>query len=340
MQKIQFIIAILMVVVLTGCGTSINLTKYSPSTLDKTKYMPSKKQIMSDSLPKVIVMNLDNNDMKTATQANLGGSMATKINSLLTKGKSVRILKRIQKVSYDKMISREIKAAQLSKELGTDVGGADYIITGQIGNSTYDHSFREGYYYYVKTKKGKVKRYASPTMSYTACATGNIKIFTLPTLLEADSFEFDECVKKSTVVRSSRDIVRRNDGLIRRAGDEGADTISYALKNFFSKKAYIYEMKKESSNRIVKVTLGLNHGAKEGEEVNFYKVEDSFNVLTEQSKQEEIIIGTGTISDQITETSSWVIVDELNLGKTIQAGDFIKINYEEGFFSKTGKYFK
>ena len=333
----QYSLLILGVVLLTGCGTSLNLAKYSPATLEKAKHMPSKEKMISNEFYKVIVMDIDNADITIAKQARLGSSMATKINSLLAKGKSVKLVKRINKSNYSKMIASEIKASELSKELDTDVGQADYIITGQLSNSTFDHFFREGYYYKVKTKKGTIRRYAPPSMTYESCAAGNIKIFELPSLNEADSFEFNECARKSTDVRSSRDYNRRNDGLVRDAGDESADTVSYKLKNFFSKKGYIYEMKKDGSDTIVKVTLGSENGAKEGEEVNIYAIEDNYNPLTDVTKQETIKIGIGKISNQLTPSSAWIIVDELNEGKNIHAGDFVKIEYTEGFFSKAGK---
>jgi len=328
------------IALLSGCGTAINLTKYSPTTMEKAPNMPSTKKMMSDELPKVIIMDIDNNGINVAKQAKIGSAIASKINTLLAESKGAKVVKRVTKTSYNKMLSKEVAAAQLSKELGTDVGQADNIITGQLSTASYDHSFREGYYYTIKTKRGNVKKYQPPMMSYKSCVVGNLKIFTLPSLDEAASFEYDECSRKSTEVRSSTDVVKRNDGLVRSAALEGADTVSYALKNFFSKKGYIYEAKLKGDDKIIKTTLGAKHGAKDGKNVEIYAVEDTTNTLTGVTSKETTLIGTGTISNQVTPGSSWIIVDEVQAGKKINAGDFIKIKYEEGFFSKAGKWLK
>ena len=323
---------------LTGCGTEINLAKYKPTTMQKTKYMPSKKEMTNNELPKVIIMDIDNNNIKVAKQAALGKSIATNINTNLSAAKTVKLIKRVENISYDKMLKNEVKAAELAKEMGTDVGQADYILTGQLSNASYDHTFNEGHYYYVKTKHGTERRYQPPFISYKACAVGNIKIFTLPNLEEADSFEFNECSSSSENARSASDAKLRNDGLVREAGAEAADTVKYPLKNFFAKKGYIYEMKKDGDDIIVKTTLGTRFGAKEGDKVEIYTVEDFTNSLTNETKKTTVKIGTGTISNQLNKDFSWVIVNDVKEGKKIEAGDFIKIKYKEGMFSKFKKF--
>jgi hypothetical protein len=302
--------------------------------------MPSKEVMMSNELPKVIIMDIDDNGMKIAKQAKLGRSIATDINTNLAQAKSVKIVKRVNKVSYEKMLSKEVKAAELSKELGTDVGQADYILTGQLSNASYDHTFRAAYTSYVKTKHGTRAIHHPPSISYKACAVGNIKIFALPNLDEAKSIDFDECSHSSEEARSPSDAKLRNDGLVREAGNEAADTAKYPLKNFFAKKGYIYEMRKDGDDLIIKTTLGTKFGAKEGEDVEIYAVETLTNSLTGVSKDTVVKIANGKISNQLNSDFSWIIVDDLDEGKNIEAGDFIKIKYEEGFFSKTIKFLK
>jgi len=284
----RIMLSVSAIAVLSGCGTSINLTKYKPTTLDKSKNMPSTEKMMSDKLPKVIIMDIDNNGIKVASQAKVGSAIATKVNSLLAKGKSVKIAKRVTKSSYEKILSKEVEAAQLSKELGTDVGQVDDIITGQLSTASYEHEFKEGYYYKVKTKNGTERRYQPPMMNYKSCVVGNLKIFALPSLNEEASYEYDECSSSSTEVRSANDVVQRNDGLVRKAALEGADTVSYSLKNFFSKKGYIYESRLKDEDQIIKTTLGSKYGAKKGEDVVIYAIEDNTNSLTGVTSKENI----------------------------------------------------
>jgi TolB-like protein len=322
---------------LSGCGTAIKLSNYQPQNLKKADNIPSKERLMSNDLPKVIVMDINDNGIEIARQSKLGKSIATNINTNLAKAKSVKLIKRVENISYEKMISNEIKAAELSKEIGADVGQADYILTGQISNATYDHTFREGYYYNVTTKEGKELRYQPPAITYKACSMGNIKIFMLPTLEEAETFEFNECSSTSEEARSAYQAKKRNDGLVRKSASEAADTIKYPLKNFFAKKGYIFEMMKDDDNIIVKTTLGKQFGAIEGEEVDIYSIETFENSLTGESKKTEVKIATGTISNQLNKDFSWIIINNVMENKEIKAGDYIKIKYEEGMWSKLGK---
>lgn len=325
--------------VLTGCGTSVNLAKYKPATLDKSPNMPSKEVMISTELPKVIIMNVDESNIEIAKKAQVGETIAVKVNSLLAEGKSVKILQRIDNKGIN-LLSKEVAAAQLAKEVGSDVGQADNLITGKLSRASYDHQFQEAYSYQVKTKEGTKTVHVPPSMVYKSCVNGNLKIYTLPNLDEVDSFEYDECANHSTEVRSSSEVVERNDGLVQSAANQGADTVSYSLKNFFAKKGYIADKKVDGSDVIVQAYLGSKNGAKEGEDVEIYSLEDVTNNLTGETKKENVKIGTGKISNQITDSYSWVIVKEIDEGKKVQAGDFIKIKYEEGFFSKAGKFLK
>jgi TolB-like protein len=325
---------------LTGCGTSINLSKYKQQPLQKAKNMPSKKEMTSTELPKVIIMDLSNNKIKLASQASLGKSIATNINTNLANAKSVKLVKRVDDTSYNKILAREIKMAELGKEIDADVGQADYILTGQLSNASYDYTFQEAYTTYVKTKHGVRSIYHPPSINYKACVEGNAKIFKLPSLEEATSIPFQECSNSSEEARSALSARKRNDGLLREAGAQAADTMSYPLKNFFAKKGYIYELRKDGDDIIVKTTLGTKFGAKEGDEINIYAIEDLTNPLTNETKKTEVKIAQGTISNQLNSDYSWIIIDKIEDGKAIKAGNYVKIEYKEGLLSKTLKFIK
>ena len=344
MRKLHWLgtLSILTVGILSfsGCGAELNIPEYSKAPLAKTSHMPSKSE-MQGIKAKVIMMPIDNNEIDVAQRAKLGNSMISKINSELAEGHSVQIVKRVKKSSYSQLLAKEVAASELSKELGTDVGQADFIITGQISNATYEHSFTEGYNYECKDSDGNKRTcYAPPRMSYESCVEGNIKVFKLPSLSEAFSKAFDECARTSTEVRSSRDVVRENNSLVREAGLEAADTATYPLKNFFAAKGYIYELRRKGDDIILKTTLGATRGAKKGKSVKIYSMMKNTNSLTGTTTTEAIKIGEGTISNQITANSSWIIVDEMFNNYTPKAGDYIKIISEESVWSKGLKFIR
>jgi len=261
--------------------------------------------------------------------------MIAQVNTELAEGKSVKIVKRVKKSNYSQLLSKEVAASELSKELGTDVGQADFIVTGQISNATYEHTFTEGYNYECKDSNGNVRNcYMPPHMSYKSCVEGNLKVFKLPTLSEAFSKSFDECSNTGTEVRSAGDVIRENNGLVRKAGLEAADSVTYPLKNFFALKGYIYEKRIKDSDEILKTTLGSKAGAVKGVAVYIYSVIDDSNSLTGTTTKETVKIGEGTISNQITSNSSWIIVDEMFNNYTPKAGDYVKIIQKESIWSK------
>ena len=128
---------------------------------------------------------------------------------------------------------------------------------------------------------------------------GNIKIFRLPHLNELDSFEFGACSSNSHEARTPRDAKKRDDGLVRESGTKAINNIISSLKNFFAKKGYIYEMKNNGDKFIIKTTLGTNFGAKEGEDVRIYTIEEFQNSLTGKITTTEVEIGKGKISNQL-----------------------------------------
>lgn len=321
---------------LSSCSTSIKLSEYGVHTLAKSPNMPSTNEL-ENKTTKVLILTISNNKIDIASQANLGKSLASKINTNLAQAKSVSIVKRLSNDSYNKIISNEIKASELAKEVGSDVGQVDYIITGTISNATYDYQFKEGYFYKVKTKKGTKRLYQPPVIYYQACVAGYIKIFALPRLNEMKSISLDECSSTSHEARYPSDARKRNDSLVREAGEETISKASYPLKNFFAKKGYIYASKKRGGDMIVRTTLGSSSGAKQDEEVDIWSIEKYTNPLTKQTKMIEVQVAKGTISNQITSEYSWVIIDDILDDKSIHLGDYIKIKYEEGFFSAFGR---
>ncbi|MCV6608225.1 MAG: hypothetical protein OIF32_08440 [Campylobacterales bacterium] len=318
--------------ILSGCGTAIkNVNAYKKDILKPTKFMPSKDILSGKSLPKVIIMDLDDSSSKTARQASLGKSMAGDIDSQLTKGKSADILKRVKKTN----ITEELKLAELSDAMGGDeLNSANYIIGGKINSSSFKHEFvaKKGYY----SKNGYVSVPAK--FFYTAEVKGQVKIYQLPSLKVVGSFDFDDNKQRTEQAPTSffgfgktdtSHKVTRDDGMIRGAGSDAVNSLRLPLKNFFARKGYIFEKRSKDDDVIVKVSLGSKNGAKEGEKVFFYTQEESGNPLTGETYLETIKIAEGVISDQVRPETSWIIIKEVYSGKELRAGDYMKIEYEK-----------
>ena len=307
----------------TGClgGNAIKLGDYKKITLQKAEFSPSSEKMKTANKAKVIIQDIDNNGIPTAEKAKLGKSMASNINKELSENKNVRILKRVSSATD---IKEEIKAAEIGKGVGGDVGQADYLLTGKISNSTYTNKFEEATKY--TDDKGKT-HYTPPKINYKACVQGTLKVFALPSLKEVESGSFDECSSSSEEARSPSDAKPSNGTLEREAGTEAMDSVAYKLKSFFTPKAYITVMKKNGDDMIVQVSVGKKQGAKEGDEVEIFKMTNDGPVQ----------IGTGEVSNRITNNKAWVTVNDIEDGEKIKEGNYVKIIYKEGILDKTWK---
>ncbi len=315
-----------------GCGTSINLSEYNPHILHKAPYMPSKQEVLNAKGAKIIVTDVDVSKLQLAQKANLASTMSAMIKQVFAKDKTAIVLERVEKLSYKQRVKEEIKLAELGAQSEDDVGQADYILRGKLSKATLSSNYYPGYYYYVYVDKKKVKRYAPPRRTYTACVGGFIKIFSLPQLEVKKSVGFDKCSIKTESGAGVYYAKSSDNGLMSNAAQRAIKQASYDLKNFFSKKGYIYQAKIKDEDIIVKVSLGKPFGAKEGEDVDIYSTTTETNPLTKQTHKIDVKIGEGRISNQLNDEYSWVIVDEIKEGKNLHLGDYVKIKYKAGFF--------
>jgi len=316
-------LVLLSVVLFTGCGSSIKLAEFKKVSMPKSKFMPSQAE-MQHKKSGVIVVKFDENEIALAKQAKLGNTLATQVDTELSKTKMVNIIKRVKNTS----LTDEIKASEIASKLGVDVGSAQYLITGKISNASYTHSFTEASSY--QDKKGRIHRIPA-SHKYKGCSVGNIKIYGLPTLNMVQSIPFNNCRTKSEDARSSTTFTKRDDALVRKSAVAAINSSSKGFKNFFAAKGYIFEKRtNKDEDSIVKVTIGSKTGAKKGEDINFYTKRASYNELTGKTTIEIAKVGTGVITNEVYKNECWIKIKEINEGEKLKLGDFTKIKYATG----------
>ena len=324
MRKKLLLSSISSLIILTGCGSSINLNKYSPTNAPKAQAMPSKAQLAGKKA-NVIVMDAGNNNIAIAKKAEAGNTIGTKINGALAASNEVNIIQRLKSTNLED----EVKRAELAKTLGTK--GVNYIIGGKIANATYNWTFHEESRW--TDKKGRV-HITPPSISYESCISGNIKVLSLPNLNIVKTIPIDACVHDSEDARSPSQARRYDASLVRRAAMEAADDATYPLKNFFAPKGYIEEIRRNGDDLIAEVTIGTKNGLKTGQDVVFYTLKTITNKLSGKSHKEAVKTGEGTVSNQIGNDYAWIIVNNIEDGATLHIGDYIKPVSKEGFFTK------
>lgn len=309
-----------MAIIFTGCGTKIKLGEYKKSLMQKSKYLPSAEKMITKKT-RVLITKFDDSANLIGKKANLGKVAVISVANQLLNSGSVDVIKR-ESNFID--LKKELRAAELSKELGVDTGSAEFLITGKIFGASFGHQYLKGRVW----RDNKGRRHKTPDkFQYRACSKGLLNIYKLPSMRNIKGISFNGCVTKSETTNSRYGARERDDGLVQESIQNGISGISSGLKNRFTKIGYILEKRVNDDETIVLTTLGRKVGAKESEDVNIYSIKTTKNSITGEELKQNIKIGEGKISNQISQNSSWIVVKELDDGENIKIGDFIKIIY-------------
>ena len=107
------------------------------------------------------------------------------------------------------------------------------------------------------------------------------------------------------------------------------------MKNVFAPKGYVTEKRvSDGKPAIFRVSFGAAQGAASENKLKFYTIRKSQNALTGEATYDEIPLGEGKVSDQVSDGSCWVVADKEETAKAIRAGDFVRIFHEKSALEK------
>ena len=327
----------------SSCSPTIkNFSAYQKQFLSKSEFMPS-KEALENKPPKIVVFAFEENKNETATQASLGESIANDVENIISNNRLAELVDR----KANSKLEKEIALAEMNKT-GSYKGPkvADYAISGALSNASFTSKYSSGSTY-VNPKNGQLVS-IPPQYKYSSEVAGNLKIYELPSLTVVESIEFKGDQSRSENVRQDGglnfggiqlggkqiDGISRDDGLVRRAGEDGIKNIEIDLKNALAKKGYILEKRILGKKSIFKISLGSDDGLKQGDKFEIVGQYETQNPITEESEVERRIIANGVISDKIDPKTSWVIIDNSENENAIRLGDTVKMKYQRGFFDK------
>ncbi|MFT6332637.1 MAG: hypothetical protein ACJAW3_000980 [Lentimonas sp.] len=329
-----------------SCSSKIsNFNSYLPHHLPKTSFMPS-AELAEGNLPKVVVFEFEEGKNKTANQADLGNSITVAVENVLSQNSLAQLVDR----KAAKKLKKEVALAEMNKSgiyKGPQV--ADYAISGSILNASFDKKYRGGYI--IPTGNGGFTR-VLPSFTYRGGVSGNLKIYEIPSMKVIKDFEFVGKRAKKEEVKASNNIViaglfefggqkseglKRDDGLVRRAGKEAIENIAPEIKSFFARKAFILEKRVLRKKSIFKISVGKSDRIKIGDKFEIIGQYEIENPLTGESEIEHRIITSGKVSNKINPDYSWVLVDDKESVNRIRLGDVVRFKYERGFFDKIGR---
>ncbi len=341
--------SLFLALLIASCAPTIkDFNKYQKQFISQTEFMPSEENLEGKA-PKVVVFEFDEANIDMAKQSDLGNTIAKTVEGTLSKNRLAEIVDRKSAAKLQK----EVQLAEMNKT-GAYKGPriADYAISGGISNADYASKYSSGSTF-INPKNGQIIS-IPPKYTYTSNVSGNIKIFELPSLQAVQIIEMKGKSVRSENVQTDggfslggikiggEDVAgaKRDDGMVRKAGEDAVDEASVDLQNFFAKKGYILEKRALDKKSIFKINIGSTDGIKHGDKfevIGQYEVENSISGKTEIERR---ITATGRISQIIDPKNCWIVLDEKEQENALRIGDMVKIKYTKSAFKSVMKIAK
>ena len=332
---------ILLVILFSGCSNHIDISSYRAVTLK-----PLSNDLKIDDLaPKtmhVVILNIDDHINSFAQKNRVGHLLAEELGDRLVANRRMQVIKRLEKPTF----LNEQKLHELVKQHSVNLENSDYLLTGKITQATRKKSIIKikeikknkkrkrkvkkdikkvlaTLKKAKKIKKRKQKVLISKKISYKVCLNGNIRLFKLPSMQVQDVFSFEKCDSDESKFSSSKHVRPNYNQLMRKIIPKAIDSVVDQISSVAKPQGYVSGMRiNKKGDKILKITLNRTLGAVEGRKVKIFKIEKEKN-LTGGEDTVEIPIGSGTISDLITSSYSFIIVDELK--DEVHRGDVVRV---------------
>jgi len=278
-------------------NNSVDIAQYHSTQLKDSSNMPSKDEFKNKKNMRVIVLEIKQQENK---EINIGYALTKELSSRLVSLRTIQVLERFKRTDAQK----EQAIYEAVKEDEADFENADYRIQGEITRVYQNERFHKGW------------------SSIETCVAGAVKLFKLPSKQIQEAFPFDECIYERKNTPTPRVPKSSYPKLLTKAVPEIIDYIMPKMVNAFKPKGYIDSMRINGDKKIIKTTLTRSLGAVEGRKVEISKIEKEKNLGGEEDII-EIPIGSGTVSDIITDSYSFVTVDELR--DEVHRGDVVRV---------------
>ena len=333
--------SLILALVLASCAPTIkDFNKYQKQFISQTEFMPTTENLEGKA-PKVVVFEFDEANIDSAKQADLGNTIAKSVEVVLSKNRLAEIVDRKSAVKLQK----EVQLAEMNKT-GAYKGPriADYAISGGIANADFASKYSSGTTF-INPKDRQVIT-IPPKYTYSSDVAGNLKIYELPSLTVVQTIEIVGKKSRSENVQQNGGLnlgglqiggeqvkgSSRDDGLVRRAGEDAISNALVDLKNALAKKGYILEKRTLDKKTIFKISLGSEDGIKQNDKFEVSGQYEIENAITAESEIERRVIGSGSVSDKIDPKSAWVVIDDAKQAEVIRLGDVVKMKYKRGSF--------
>lgn len=324
----------LLLALLSGCATTIELSKYGELELDgKDCEIPPPDYIVNRKKPKVAILPIAD---VTEFEGRLSKPAQETLTQTITSGTGLQVVERSQmdklfeEAKFTESVGGELDPealANLAKEI-------DFVILGSVTSVSTGARFTEATSY--KDKKGKV-HYIAPSCSYSGEAVVNVRAVTTSSGNIYKVFPpFKGRVSSTTEVRSSSDC--RVEDPFQLASQATAKSIEGARDSFldaFPNYGYVAKTltnPKNPKDRVAQITLGRIDGLAPGDRVMLARYAKSYDRI----KKTESVALQDLAEVQVSETGlgeeqCYVLLPEEIAGE-VMVGYIVKTKANARFF--------
>jgi TolB-like protein len=167
--------------ILTGCinHNTIDISQFRPILIKQSPHAPTADELKS---MRIVVLNIDHQINAFAKASNIGSAIAEELSTQLVEKRVIRVIKRLgEPTFFDEQRLFELVDKHHVKE-----ENANYLITGKITQAKHNYI----------SHKGRELRGGGSTdsvVSYSACVSGTINLFKLPSMQIEEVFPFHKC---------------------------------------------------------------------------------------------------------------------------------------------------
>ena len=314
---------------LSGC-TTVDLSKFHDADLKEAEIMPNKAQLNQQRI-KVVVFEADEGQNQYARNAHLGETFAKALEKEITEAGTEIVDRNMAGKLKDELKLAEVRGSGNYK--GPEV--ANYVVRGKLSSAEPTTTFHE-----ATNQKGLDGKYTYVPAYYEHVGKvgGIVNVYEIPSLRLINTFTVQGTASVQDQANWRNWYANREfdsgGKLLRDATFAAIKLENHQLKNIFAPKGYVVERRTDGEKSIFKVLMGQGQGVKTGDKVVIYSLRHKHNALTGKDEIDELPVSTAKVSDQVTDTFSWVAPDDKESSEKVRLGDYVKVQYDQSIASK------
>lgn len=322
-----------------GCATKVDLAKFHNADLPNAEIMPSNDQLKKH-VTKVAVCELNTDavgdvgkprysTLEKLTFGVMGAPVTSKDEAQFgvifeSRVKSALSSTGAEVISHSLAgaLGNELKLAESGKQ-GTYSGPpvAEFAICGKVLTTNNDVRKVEATSW--KDKDGKT-RVMPAYFIHSATLAGTLSVYEVPSLRLLDTIKFSGSASSTHSSQVSEPLRTE---VLGKSMEDAMGNIMHKVKNFFAPNGYVLESRTDGKTVIFRVSMGTDKSAHSQDKVEIYSLKKRADTSTDREQFDEVLIGKGIISDQITQEDAWIVPKPQSVALGVKKGDFVRVRY-------------